>query len=156
MDPEMVIGLNAATLLLAVVVFILLQPTRVHLVKTVALSSFFLCGAVVAKIQWMLLTDADESEVGWEMAAAVPLIMIASIVGMSAAIPFFREDWVLKAIVVMTIGLAILQSGWSLLGGVEGTMQDWYAAMLNWYARAYAAICLAAPIVVLMQDEKAD
>ena len=127
--------LNIEGLLATVVVCGLLLFSRVSYRKTASLCCFFLGGAAVAKLQWMIADGRDPSELDWQLGSTTVLVGVTSLVGILTAGRFLKKEGLLIIIVVMTALLAVLQFS-------RGVFE-----VLNWYARIYALVCLSAPFV---------
>lgn len=135
----MLLGLaaNVEGLIATAVVCGLLLLSRFSYRKTASLCCFFLGGAAVAKVQWMIAVGGDPSEIGWYLAGTIVLVGVTSLAGILTAGRFLRHEPLLIVIVVMTALLAVVQFS----GG--------FPQFLNWYARAYALVCLSAPVIYL-------
>ena len=123
---------NVLGILLTVATFTLFQIRGVNPLKAMSYCSFFLGGAAVAQWQLMIRT-------GYELVATIALVGTFSLIGLLSSLKFLRDEKLLIAIIVLTIGLAVLR-----FGGVP-------EQLVNWYARFYALVCLAAPVVILAQ-----
>ncbi len=122
---------NVLGILLTVATFTLFQIRGVNPLKAMSYCSFF-SGAAVAQWQLMIRT-------GYELVATIALVGTFSLIGLLSSLKFLRDEKLLIAIIVVTIGLAVLR-----FGGLP-------EQLVNWYARFYALVCLAAPVVVLAQ-----
>ena len=129
---------NVVGILLTVAIVILFQIVGVNPRKAVSYCIFFFGGAAVAQLQWMISTEEPSAVVGHQIAATIVLVGTFSLIGFFTAKKFLKDEKLLGAIIVLTIGLAVLQFAFP-------------SQLLNWYARFYALVCLAAPVVVFAQ-----
>lgn len=130
--------LNWLGTLLTAAVFVVFLRSGVRPAKSAAYSCFFLCGAAVAKLQWVLSIEEEPIVLVWNMYGTIAVVGTFGLVGLLTASKSLKEDNLLIAIIALTVGLAVLQ-----FGGVPDPL-------LNWYARLYALVCLAAPLVALV------
>ena len=122
-------------ILLTAATFVLFKIRRVGLLTAISYCCFFLVGTVVAKLQWMISTEVGQLEIY----SPIAMVGAFSIIGFLSWL-FLKnlfDEKLLIAIIVLTFGLPI---------SLSGSMQ-----FFNWYARFYALVCLAAPVVVLAQ-----
>ena len=127
--------LNVEGLVATAVICGLLLFSRVSYRKTASICCFFLGGAAVAKVQWMIATGAGPSEFDWQLGSTLVVVGVTSLAGILIAGRFLRTERLLIIIVAMTALLAVLQ--------FSGRPFE----LLNWYARIYALVCLSAPLV---------
>jgi hypothetical protein len=94
---------------------------------------------VVAKWQWMTVaTNSDAATLGWQVSSMIALLVLTSLAGILSAGRFLKREPLLITVVAMTALLAVLLS-------VYPFAVEW--SLLYWYARIYAAVCLATPLV---------
>ena len=130
--------LNAEGLIATAIVCALLLFSRVAHRKTASICCFFLGGALVAKWQWMTVaTTADRSELDWQVGTMIYLLVVTSLAGILFAGRFLRREPLLITVVAMTALLAVLL--------FYPIAVEW--PLLYWYARIYALVCLATPLV---------
>jgi len=110
--------------------------------KSASYASFFLGGVTVAHLQWMIFSEHDQFEVRLCILATIALVFVTSLIGIHSGWRYMKEEKLIQIIMIMTVVLAILQ-----FSGIP------YQA-LNWYARVYAVVCLAAPIIKLIRGPK--
>ena len=109
---------------------------------SMAFASFFFGGAAVAHLQWMIFSQRDASEAGWYIFGTIALVSITSTIGAYYGWRYVKEEKLIPVIMIMTAVLAFFQ-----FGGF--TDQE-----LNFYARVYAVVCLAAPVIVIVRGPK--
>jgi len=131
------IELIAIGFAVAVVMYFLLRAAIANPRVRFAYCSFFLGGVGVANLQFIIAYESDGDTVGWSIFLTVLFVGFTSVLAATASARFLKNEKLLAAIVLMTVVLAILQ-----FSGVP-------YQLLNMYARLYAAICIAAPNVLL-------
>ncbi len=135
----LLLQLDVVGILLTAAISVIFGIRRVSLPKAISYCSFFLVGNVVAKLLWRISTDVPPVAVH---ELIYPTIIVVGLFGLIGFLSWFSlkkptDHKLLIAIIVLTFGLPI-----SLF------VSDQF---LNWYARFYALVCLAAPVVVLAQ-----
>ena len=135
-----VLQLDVLGISLTAAIFAIFWIRRVSLPKAISYCSFFLVGNFVGTLQWRISTDAPPVAVH---ELIYPTIMVVGIFGLIGFLSWFSlkkptDHKLLIAIIVLTFGLPI-----SLFVS--------YQFFVDWYARIYAFVCLAAPVVVLAQ-----
>lgn len=133
--------LNGGAFLATVVILSLMLIRGMERLKSLSFASFFLGGAAVAHLQWMIFSERDPTEVGWYILATIALVFETSLLGIFCGWRYKNEEKLIPVIIIMTIVLAIFQ-----FSGIR------YEA-LNWYARVYAIVCLAAPLVLILRRQ---
>ena len=93
---------NGISVLAAGAVFLLLQK-RTGTKRALSYACVFLAGAAVAKLQWMIFTDRDPSEVGFQIWATVALVGAVTVTGLVASWRFLRVDKILIVFVAMSV-----------------------------------------------------
>ena len=133
---------NVVGILLTAATFVLFRIRGVSLSKAISYCSFFLVGTVAAKFQWTISTVATPRALAELIYPTIALVGIFGFIGFLFWCWVFSknptDEKLLTAIIVLTFGLAFLALTYP-------------SQLLAWYARFYALVCLAAPVVVLAQ-----
>lgn len=134
--------INGIAFIPTMVILSLMLMRGIEGLKSLSFASFFLGGAAVAHLQWMIFSERDPTEVGWYIVATIALVFTTSLLGIFCGWRYKNEEKLMSVITIMTIVLAIFQ-----FIGIR------YEA-LNWYSRAYAIVCLSAPLLLILRRQK--
>lgn len=132
--------LNAFGLLAALILFLVFLWRNIPKGRAFALSCFFAIGLAVGRLQWMIYSNADQSEIGWNIFATVPSVAVMGILAFVVSLRRLQQDRLLGTMFVLMALLGVLQFSGSPV------------YLLNSYARFFAFLCIVVPLFVLARS----
>jgi hypothetical protein len=130
------LGIVGAVVTYLVVAFNGLGPRR-----AIPYACFFLAGVTVAKFQWHITFDEDQSGLIQYYMEAIIIVPVAGVIGFLSSLRFLAIDRLLILIICLTVLLGLFQflTEYDVIPVIA----------LNLYARSYAVIGMFLPFISL-------